>query len=417
VDAERALISKAVHTGQIERLISMGITEEHFLDPEVLDVWKFMCDHVRKYRSAPSIFVVRERFPSHQFEVVQDSLDYVRDRFIGWFKRRTSIELLHDLAAAVEDPDQIMDIEARFNEAARRLSQAVPSAEISRFSDMKKRIEEYERRKEAGEAHGIMMGIADFDELTLGMQPHEYVSIVGWQGTGKSTLAQWLMFNAYAQGHTPMYISLEMECEALFRKWDVMATQMEYQALKALNLSDDEKRKWEEMAERVAKAPNDIIAFDDVRGCTVDRVYADTVKYGPGLVCVDYLTLMQTHRSAGKDSSMWEKVTYLTQALKQNARTLKVPLIGVAQTNINSADEGAELQNISYSRSIGQDSDLVLGLHQSVKMKEQRQMQVRMLKNRDGATRTTELFWKMGTMEFGPWDETHLFTGPGAATK
>jgi replicative DNA helicase len=411
VDVERLLISKVAHSGQIEKLMSAGVARDHFLDPEVGDIWEFLVTHVRKYRSAPSMPVVRQKFPQHGFEVVTDSIDYLTEQLFALFKRRHAIESLRALAAAVDDPAQILHIEERFLEESRRLAQAVPGSTVTKYSDMYSRIKDYHEQKKSGTHRGIMMGIPDFDTLTLGVQPHEYVSVVGWQGTGKSTLVQWMLFNAYGQGETPMLISLEMECAALFRKWDTMATNFEYHRLKALELPDADIRKWEEMAERVSKAPNDIIALDDVRGCTVDKVYAEVVKYQPSVVAVDYVSLMETQRSVG--SSLWEKVTHITGNLKQVARVLKVPIIAVAQTNIESAEAGAQLQNIAYSRSIGQDSDIVLGLFCDDEMRKNEMMQVRLLKNRDGMTRYSDLKWSMGTMEFRPWNEAlDLFNRP-----
>jgi replicative DNA helicase len=170
---------------------------------------------------------------------------------------------------------------------------------------------------------------------------------------------------------------------------------------------------WEAAAERVSKESNDIIAISDIAHCSVDHVYSKTVKYEPEMVAVDYITLMDTSRSVG--NSMWEKVTYLTQALKHQSRTLGIPMIGVAQTNIDSADEGAALQNIAYSRSIGQDSDLVIGLHQSPKMRDEMMMEARLLKNRDGSIKNTQLLWDMERMYFRPWNEvTDIFNRPGA---
>jgi replicative DNA helicase len=411
LDAERLLIAKCAHSGQVERLIQEGVRTEQFLDPELGGIWDFLVNHFRKYKAAPSFAVIKERFPNHNFEIVTDSLDYVRDRFRDDVRYRVAVDTVRDLAKHV-DEHGAGDFDAIMMEAARRVAQAVPSGRVGRLSDMQKRIEAYDKALAEGVVKGIQMGIPMFDKVTLGVQPHEYVSVVGWQGTGKSTLVQWLIFNAYAQGKTSLYISLEMEIEALFRKWDTMCTNFEYHALKALELSPKDRQKWEEAAARVAKGPHDIIALDDVVGCNVDKIYAETVRYEPDMVAIDYITLMETSRSIGQ--SMWEKVTYITQALKQQARTLKIPVYGVAQTNINSAQEGAALDNIAYSRSIGQDSDLVLGLFQNEGMRENSQMQVRLLKNRDGAIRSADLLWEMETMKFGPWDELTLFQKKGA---
>lgn len=413
MEAERSLIAKCAHAGQVDRLITDGVRSEQFVDPELVEIFVWMTEHFRKYKAAPSFASVKEAFPAHNFEIVTDTLDYVRDRFFDDHKRRMATNAIRDLATHIDEKGTD-DIEAVFMEVARRMVQEVPSPAVAKFSEMSKRIEEYDRRLKEGTVKGLMMGIPAFDHLTLGIQPHEYISVVGWQGTGKSTLVQWILYNAWLQKKRGLYISLEMECEALMRKWDTMAVNFQYHALKAMELDPESRSRWEAMAERAATAEGDIIALDDVTACSVDTVYARTAKWSPDIVVVDYITLMETGRSVSQ--SMWEKVTYLTQALKQQARTLKIPLIGVAQTNINSAQEGAALDNISYSRSIGQDSDLVLGLNQTENMRAEKQMQVRLLKNRDGAIRNTDLFWMMETMEFGPWDELSPFTKkPGAA--
>lgn len=387
-----------------------GVKTEHFIDPELADIWDFLVAHYRKYKAAPSFAIVKEKFPNHNFEIVTDALEYVLDRFREAVSYRLAVDTVRDLAKYIEE-NGATNIDSVMMEAARRVARHAPSSRVGRLSDMKKRIEEYDKRKEEGFVHGIQMGIPDFDRVTLGIQPHEYVSIVGWQGTGKSTLAQWLVFNAYAQARTSMYVSFEMEIEALYRKWDTMFTGFEYQKLKALELDDKDRAKWEEAAERVSKGPHDIIAIDDVAGYDVDKIYADTVRYEPDLVVIDYITLMKHPRNSSGD--MWQVVTMMTQALKQQARTLKIPLIGIAQTNIDSAEQGAQLQNIAYSRSIGQDSDIVLGLYQNDPMRIEKQMQVRLLKNRDGALRNADLFWEMETMNFGPWSELTVFSKAG----
>lgn len=406
MDYERLLIAKLAQTGRIHTALAEGIREDHFTDESLGEIFTFLSTHARKYKQAPSFATVRNEFPNHNFELTDESMDYLREQFVIQIKRRRAIEAARDLAVALDDPEQVGQIDQLFLQKSRELAQIVPSAGLHRFSNMQERIEEYEKGPD--ETLGIKMGIPVFDNITQGIQPHEYVSIVGWQGTGKSTLAQWILFNSWMQGKTPMIISLEMEAKALLRKWDTMAVNFEYNKLKSHGLSEKDLENWRKKALEVKNGkngnpdkPNDIVILDDVQGCTVDRVYAELHRWKPDILCIDYITLMDINKSAG--NQMWEKVTYITQALKQISRTTKIPIIGIAQTNIDSAQSGAKLENISYSRSIGQDSDLVLGLWNDDEMKANKQMQVRMLKNRDGMTTNTDLFWSMETMEFGEW--------------
>lgn len=394
-DYERALIAKVAQTQAIERLMAEGITAEHFSDPENADIWRFMADHAIKYRGAPSFATVLQAWPNHDFEEVNDTIEYVRDQFFVQIKRRFAMEALEDLARDIENPD----IDDVFLERARRLAQCIPGNRVSRFRDMESRVAAYEKGETA--QMGISTGMPLFDKYTQGIQPHEYVSIVGWQGTGKSTLAQWILFNAWQQGKTGMYVSMEMEAKALFRKWDTMMMNFEYAALKEGTLSDAELERWKKAAADVHMGSEDIITIDDVRDCNVDKVYGEIVRHEPDIVCVDYISLMQAPKSAG--SAMWERVTYITNQLKATARNLGVPIIGIAQTNANDGGEGASLNNIAYSRSIGQDSDLVFGLYRDEEMEKQKQMEVRMLKNRDGRVGAEKLRWEMDRMIFEPW--------------
>jgi replicative DNA helicase len=301
-----------------------------------------------------------------------------------------------------------MNLDVDALEMARNLAMVVPSSQVARLSDVKKRIEEYERRKAEGNLWGIKTGIKTLDLLTMGIQQHELATIAGWMGLGKSTLAQVVLFNAYLQDETPMMISGEMEAEALFRKWDTMATNMKYSALKAMDLGKGDMRKWEEWGEKAeAAAPErDIIVIDDIGKMTVDKVFSETIRYSPDLVCVDYIGLMEAPNNIGQG---WEKITYCTKGLKQNARNLKIPHLVVAQTNREDGGSGAELGKLAGSLSIGRDSDQVYGLFQDEVMKESERMEVRLLKNRDGAQGQALMNWKPETMEFRELSEKDLF--------
>jgi replicative DNA helicase len=407
LDYERKLINKVAQSSNIESLLLSGIKEEHFAEEEHRDIYAFLAKHFRDYKVSPSLEITKEAFPDHLFEIETDALEYLKDEFLKLVKRRSAMTAIRDLAEAIDDPEQVGEIDALFLEKSRELSQVVPVAQISKFKDMDTRIAKYE----AGEDNedGIAMGIPEFDFITAGIQPHEYVTISGFSGTGKSTLAQWMLFNAYMQGKTPMYISLEMEAKALLRKWDTMMMNFEYHRLKRGTLRNEDVERWKEQAETVRQADNDIIILDDVAGCTVDRVYAELTRYQPDILCIDYITLMDTPRSAG-GTQMWEKVVTLTRQLKQTARTLGIPIIGVAQTNRSGYQAGAQLDNIAFSQSIVNDSDIILGL-QAVddEMRANNRLEVALLKNRDGRTETANLLWKMDTMEFGQWREVDAF--------
>jgi replicative DNA helicase len=405
VDIERVYINKIARTGTIESSMSAGIRDSHFEDQSLAQIYAFLSEHTRKYKGSPSLEVIRERFPGHNFESTSDSVSYLRERFIRHTKQRFARESLVEIAKQLDDPDVADEVDSILLGEARRLSMLVPTSEVTKFSDIHKRIERYELG--ADQNVGIKMGIPEFDKVTLGIQPHEFVAVVGWQGLGKSTLTQWMLFNAYMQGKTAMIISLEMEASALMRKWDTMLTHFRYSDLKSHELSPQDLENWRIKADEVKARQCDIIVKDQVMDCTPDFVYAETMRWKPDIVAVDYISLMDASRTSG--NQMWERLTHLTRQLKQIARSSGVPIIGVAQTNIASADGGAKLDNIAYSRSIGQDADIVIGLHQDDEMKANNKMTARLLKNRDGSTVVSDLVWNMDRMKFSKWSDVEYF--------
>jgi replicative DNA helicase len=386
MDIERALVSKIITTGKLEDAVSRGIREDLFADEECAKIFAYVTNHNRRYRTPPTLAAVKEDNPNFHWDHVQDPLDWLIDKFIILSKRRLANEMVVELAEACDDPERAANIDLEFLEVSRKLATLVPSVQVSRFKDgMEKRIEDYELRAKEGKLPGIPFGFPTLDEWTGGIQPHELVTIAGFSGMGKSTVLSALAFNAFMQGHTPLYISLEMEASALMRKWDAMAASLDYQKMKQLSLPPDQLDNWrktkDEIQERVAEIP----VIDSIRFCSPDHIFAETVRHKPDLVMIDYLSLMRSSRpSARHNAQMWQTVTEITQDLKQNARTLQTPIIAAAQTNRQGGKDGAELDNIGYAISIIQDADIVIGLFSDEEMREKKELELRLRKNRDG---------------------------------
>lgn len=399
-DVERTLLAKALHTGEFVEVVARGIEADHFADPDCRELFEYAQGFVSIHKQPPSLKIVKEEFPEFSAPLSKDPLSYHMERFILKVKERMAIELVRDYHDAIEDPEQLVDIELRALEMARALTEVVPSPRASRFSEADVRIKEYERRLKSGEVHGTFFGIPTIDKETLGIQPHEMVVVAAYLGVGKSTLMQHIAYSAYLQGKTVLYISLEMEAEAILRKIDVMATKVKYHAMKALELEHGDKQQWERIAEQAHKDRHerDIVVRDDINNCTVDHVMAETLRYKPDLVLVDYLELMSTPR--GVQTQHWEAVSFTGVGLKQNARVLKIPIITAAQLNRDGGKGDVSLSNVSH-QSVGKHSDVIIGLAQDEEQTERQEMGVVLLKNRDGKKAHTTMRWQLETMDIG----------------
>lgn len=405
---ENKLLSKAVQEGGVIELISQGIEARHFSDKENKELWTFLTNHIRTYKDPPSFDVVKEKFDEYKWEIVPDNLAFVQDKFITEVKRREAIGAFDDLASILDanDQEQISRIDEIFFDKAKDLAQIVPSSNVSKFSEMKRRIDDYRERKEKGIQIGIPFGIPRLDELTLGLQAHQYVTIAGWTGVGKSTLGMILSVHHYLEKATPMIVSLEMDEEEIYRKIDAIAVGLKQHAIKEMTLSPNEMKKWEQYAERAENAANDIIVVD-VDFATPEKVYAETARWNPDVVVVDYVQLMEAPKHY---RNSWEKVGYVSQMLKLQARQLRIPIYGIAQTNADGMTEGANLGNLGGSKDIGKHSDIVLGLKQDETMFGMNKMEINVVKNRAGPIGSIDMYWNQAKALFRPWQPTDSFS-------
>lgn len=383
-------------------LLADGLTADLMIHEDCIECWDFMVAHTEKYSKQPTIQTIQENV-KFNFELSDEPIDYIRDRFVESVERRMTIEFVREvLGPATNDPAYAGRLSELMLEYGRELKQILPTGEVSRFSDAERRIALFEERAASGDAYiGIKMGIPEIDDATLGIQPHELVAIVGWQGTGKSTLVQWILSNFYLQDKKCLYISLEMTAEALMRKWDQMFQQFaSYRHLKMLNLTDEEIKRWRAWAKEAKEAASqrEIIVVSDGGSWTSERVHGEILKHRPDVCAIDYLTLMESSNRA--DEQRWANLTTLTRSLKQIALRTGTPILAISQTNRSSAKEGAQMDNIGGSYSIGADADIVIGLHQEDEDRDQNIMDVKLLKNRDGEILDTEVYWDMKKMRF-----------------
>jgi replicative DNA helicase len=272
---------------------------------------------------------------------------------------------------------------------------------------MRKRIEEYKAKKAAGIQTGLLYGFKRLDEATLGLQPHQYVTIAGWTGIGKSTLGMIFSVQHYIDGFTPMIISLEMDEDEIYRKLDGIAVGLKQHALKEMILHPNEMQRWEEFAERAEEAANNIIVVD-IETATPERVYAETAKWNPDVVVVDYIQMMEGPKHL---RTTWERVDHCSRALKAQARTMKIPLYGLAQTNVE-GESGAKLSNLGGAKAIGFHSDVVFGMKQDESMQAMKKMEISIEKNRNGPSNVIQsVYWDQSNSVFKEWDGKYAYEG------
>lgn len=408
MNVDRALLTKCIQNGEVNELVSRGVSQHHFQNKspegqELSEVLEWLIEFTRKHNHSPSQQMFKERFPDFRFEPSSDSLGALIDAFFANVKRRIFSAKVSELARLEQDSREWNHLDEHMLDAARDLAGLVPSGKVHRFSDMSRRVEDYKREvADPNLARRYLMNIKAFDDLTGGMRPGNVVTIAGPSGRGKSLLAQWQLMSSYEQGAKGLMLSLEMTAPEIFERMDTMITKFSHKMLSQRTLADADLSQWEAIARQFNAKKNDIVVKDDLLGCNTDRVYAEVSRYKPDIVVVDYVQLM---RSKNGYASQWQGLVEITNDLKQIAVANDCVVVMVSQDGRDSFENGSSETNAGGSISVYQVADIYIGLHQDDQMYAEGSMEVRLLKNRRGAKmagkyKSALLDWRPANMQF-----------------
>jgi replicative DNA helicase len=411
MDSSRAVVSSALVSGNISTLLARGIERKHFpatpSGEEVKEVFSWSANHARKYGVCPSQQLVKNQFPNWRGEPSSDPLEALIDVFLNDVRRRYFAAKVIELAQAESNPANWNKLDEIMLDAARDLATVIPSGQVSRVrAEMQERIDQYEVDKAEGKITGILMGIPLFDDLTDGFQEGDIVTVAGYSGRGKSMISQFFLANALDQEKNALLISLEMSKKQIMDRFDTMATNFSHRSLRKKELSEEEIANWRRAAQKYQNAKNDLILIAKPGNCSVDRIYAEINRYKPDITCVDYVQLMKGFKSSNQKH---ESLIEITNELKSVALATDSIIVMVSQDGRSSAEEGSTESNMGTSVSVYQAADIYLGMMQNDEMKNQKKLNMRLIKNRNGYPGESDVLFDPEFGRFAPWNQSSNF--------
>lgn len=414
MDVERRLISSVARSQNMEPLLAHDIQPHHFLqrkdhdqseEPTPGEVYAWMLSSLRRFRSVPSLDLLRSRFPSFEISESSDGVAALLENFLTLVNRRLVGEYGRDMAKLADDPSRLLDAEALVFEGARDLARSMPGSNVARFSDAMSLLDLYKEREVTGKTPGISFSMQWLDDLTYGIQNHQMMIIEAFLGQKKSSWAVKMCGDAYfLRNQTPMFFSFEMDTDDLIEKWISVAAGIKYEAIERLELGEGDLKKWYEVAEKAeeAKFEKDILLFDDERRPTDDYIYSKIIQWSPSFAVVDTIDEVRAPSSC---RTSYERGDHVARELKGITRQTRTPLVVIAQANRSAAQDGASLDNIADSITIARKADIAVGMHATIAQKEAHMCEFTLLKNRNGAGEGTKkpMYFHPGTMELRPW--------------
>ncbi len=261
------------------------------------------------------------------------------------------------------------------------------------------------------EITGLATGWYDFDKLTTGLHPNEFIIIAARPAMGKTAFALNLATHvAMTQRKSVAIFNLEMSAEQLALRILSSLGQLEGFKLRTGNLMNND---WKRINEAVSQLSNTNLVIDDTPGITIGEIRAKcrrlaSSENGLSLVVIDYLQLISGGKNYGANRQ--QEVSDISRSLKTLAMELNVPIIALSQ--LSRSVEGREdkrplMSDLRESGSIEQDADIVAFLYRDdYYNKEARNedntsiSELIIGKHRNGPTTTIELLFKKNTSTF-----------------
>ena len=262
-----------------------------------------------------------------------------------------------------------------------------------------------------GEITGLATGWYDFDRITTGLHPNEFIIIAARPAVGKTAFALNLATHAaMTQDKAVAVFNLEMSAEQLAMRIIASVGQLDGFKLKTGNLLNQD---WKRINEASAQLSNTNLVIDDTPGITIGEIRAKcrrlaSSEKGLSLVVIDYLQLISGGRNYG--SNRQQEVSDISRSLKTLAMELEVPIIALSQLSSgveSREDKRPMMSDLRESGSIEQDADIVMFLYRDdYYNKEARTednnsiIEINIAKHRSGPTATIELLFKKNTQTF-----------------
>ena len=262
-----------------------------------------------------------------------------------------------------------------------------------------------------GEITGLATGWYDFDRLTTGLHPNEFIIIAARPAMGKTAFALNLATHvAMNQDKSVALFNLEMSAEQLAMRILSSLGQLDGFKLRTGNLMNQD---WKRINEAVSQLSNTNLVIDDTPGITIGEIRAKcrrlaSSEKGLGLILIDYLQLISGGRNYGANRQ--QEVSDISRSLKTLAMELGVPVIALSQLSRGveaREDKRPLMSDLRESGSIEQDADIVMFLYRDdyynkeARTEDNNSISELIIgKHRNGPTATIELLFKKNTSTF-----------------
>lgn len=260
-----------------------------------------------------------------------------------------------------------------------------------------------ELHKKGESLRGVATGFIDLDNILAGMQDSNLLILAARPGQGKTAMAINIAQYVGVTEQVPVGVfSLEMSQEELVDRLLIGQADIDAWKLKTRKLTDDDFGK---LATAMGELGAAKIFIDDTPGISVHEIRTKArrlqLEHGLRFLIVDYLQLVNPGKRV---ESRVQEVGIISQALKNLARELKIPVLALSQLSRaveHRGEKKPQLADLRESGSIEQDADVVMFIYRpDDEVSPNMLAKVLIAKHRNGPTGEVDLLFRGDRIRF-----------------
>jgi replicative DNA helicase len=389
--------------------LDAGIEDDHLFD-EGRTIVRYVRDHFSKYGQVPDSKTIETdiKFIVPELSEVPEPIGYYIDRIKERALDRLAANQVKKMLEAADRVDTPGIVEASKELLTEINRQSLAGETIADWThDTDNRWADYEQAKiTAGGVVGIPTPWNGINDLTQGILPGDFWILVARPGCGKTWHLVKMAVHAWQFEKNPLFVSLEMTRPRIERRMDAAYARLDFRSFKrgqlGMHIEDTYKQALDSLK---GKPPLHIVTRKRVKTVADVAILIEQLK--PGIVFIDGIYKLRPSGSS-RHRSHWERIMDLVDEMQELGQEKDCPILGTTQFSREQAKKGgktAGLEHIGFADAIGMNADVILALLSDDKLKMQKSVHLKMLKNREDDTKGWVSKFDLSTMDFSEQSE------------
>lgn len=365
---EMQLVSRIIHTGELNAAIDWGVTSDDFLSNEGRAMFNHLVGYYTQIGSSGSVIgpnAMAQFYPN--FIRCDDQSMTMAALCLEVRKQRLAIECQSKLGQVQQllglDPIEALNL---LNRTTTELNSVGFGKNNDRalgpaYNDI---YTNYQLVKSGVDMSWGCWPWAPLQEATQGLQRDDYICFYGRPKSMKSWVLAYFVAYLFNSGRRVLVYTKEMTQDNIFMRIIACIAEIAYQDLRAGALTAEEEFAFAAVGRYIhaMRASDQIMCLSGrdapQGGDTVPWLRSKIEKYRPEMFAIDGLYLMSDVYRAKKDH---ERVRNISRDIRQMILDTGVPGLVTLQANRAAAkNEDANLDEIAFSDSIAQDCTAIL---------------------------------------------------------